>query len=124
MFDWVPLRKLGLTLVFGGMLLVAAIRPAPAAATSVHAPSPQADPALCDAVDAMPVAECAALVALYTATDGANWLDNTNWLQVDGGVTPCNWSGVTCADGHVTGLDLPRNASRGSVPPPWRTWTP
>ncbi|MEZ4560492.1 MAG: hypothetical protein R2854_29335 [Caldilineaceae bacterium] len=55
-------------------------------------------------------------MALYTATDRVNWLDNTNWLQVDGGVTPCNWSGVTCADGHVTGLELPRNGLTGSVP--------
>lgn len=45
-----------------------------------------------------------ALVALYHATDGPNWVDNTNWLtdaRLD------EWYGVdTDAAGRVVGLDL------------------
>ena len=46
----------------------------------------------------------AALVALYNATDGPNWVDNTNWLTV-GPVG--EWYGVdTNADARVVGIDL------------------
>ena len=40
-------------------------------------------------------AECEALVALYTNTNGGSWTDNTGWL-VDS--TPCTWFGVSCED--------------------------
>ena len=46
----------------------------------------------------------AALVALYEATDGPNWTDNTNWLT-DAPLE--EWYGVeTNTLGRVTGLDL------------------
>ena len=55
-----------------------------------------------------------ALVALYNATDGANWSDNSNWLSVDAVST---WHGVTIdADGFVTGLSLASNGLSGSIP--------
>ena len=46
----------------------------------------------------------AALVALYEATDGPNWVNSENWLTD----TPLStWYGVeTDASGHVVGLDL------------------
>ena len=54
------------------------------------------------------------LVALYNATDGDNWTDNTNWL----GDEPLgDWHGVTTdADGQVTGLSLGRNNLTGAIP--------
>ena len=46
----------------------------------------------------------AALVALYNATDGPNWVDNTNWLT---DAPLVEWYGVeTDASGRVIGLDL------------------
>ena len=51
-----------------------------------------------------PVNDSLALVAIYNATNGANWNDNTNWLTSD---SYENWLGVTAnADGCVTHLDL------------------
>ena len=46
----------------------------------------------------------AALVTLYNATDGANWLNNENWLTA---AQLGNWYGVaTDGQGRVTGLNL------------------
>ena len=55
-----------------------------------------------------------ALVALYNATDGANWTDSTNWLSNE----PLkNWHGVsTTVDGQVTRLYLPENGLNGTIP--------
>ncbi|WP_419937580.1 Ig-like domain-containing protein [Candidatus Palauibacter sp.] len=45
-----------------------------------------------------------ALVALYNATDGPNWVDNTNWLT---DAPLGEWYGVDAdASGRVVGLDL------------------
>ena len=56
-----------------------------------------------------------ALVALYNATDGANWTDNTNWLSDE----PLgDWHGVTTDDqGRVTELDFRGNQLSGTIPP-------
>ena len=57
-----------------------------------------------------------ALVALYNATDGANWTDSTNWLN--DGVPLNSWHGVTTdAEGRVTVLSLHGNNLAGSIPP-------
>ena len=53
-----------------------------------------------------------ALVALYNATDGPNWADNTNWLS-EGPIG--EWYGVT-ADGRVSHLDLNHNNLSGPIP--------
>ena len=55
-----------------------------------------------------------ALVALYNATDGASWRDNTNWLSDE----PIGeWFGVTTApDGRVVELDLSLNQLSGGIP--------
>ena len=46
------------------------------------------------------------LIELYSATDGANWTNNTNWLS-DRPIR--EWHGVTNdANGRVTGLYLPQ----------------
>ena len=56
----------------------------------------------------------AALVALYNATDGANWLNNRNWLS-NGPMG--EWHGVTTdSDGRVTRLDLRHNQLTGEIP--------
>ena len=56
----------------------------------------------------------AALVALYEATDGANWADNTNWLSTEG---LSAWYGVTTdGNGRVTELDLDDNRLSGAIP--------
>ncbi len=56
----------------------------------------------------------AALVALYNATDGANWTDNTNWLTD----TPIfQWYGVSAdAAGRVCALNLHGNGLSGEIP--------
>ena len=56
----------------------------------------------------------AALVALYNATDGANWRNNRNWLS---DAPMGGWDGVTTDnDGRVTHLDLPYNQLTGGIP--------
>ena len=57
----------------------------------------------------------AALGALYNATDGENWRDNTNWLNDD---VPFNeWYGVdTDASGRVTVLIFHGNNLTGTIP--------
>jgi Leucine-rich repeat (LRR) protein/PKD repeat protein len=54
-----------------------------------------------------------ALVALYTATDGANWTDHTNWMSDN----PVNtWNGITVTDERVTGIQLESNHLNGTLP--------
>ena len=58
--------------------------------------------------------DLAVLTALYNATDGANWDDNTNWLSEQ----PLQyWKGVTInSEGRVTQLDLFLNQLSGDIP--------
>jgi gliding motility-associated-like protein/uncharacterized delta-60 repeat protein len=53
-----------------------------------------------------------ALIALYTATDGANWTDNTGWLSAD----ESTWVGITVTGCDVTDISLPGNNLIGSLP--------
>ena len=55
-----------------------------------------------------------ALVALYEATDGDNWIDNANWLSD----RPLgDWHGVgTDRHGRVVAIDLYRNGLGGPIP--------
>ena len=54
-----------------------------------------------------------ALVALYQATDGPNWINSTNWLSDQ----PLGaWHGVTAHNGEVTRLDLGGNGLSGRIP--------
>lgn len=60
-------------------------------------------------------ADRAALVALYQATDGAQWRDNRNWLSDQ---PPEEWEGVaTDGSGRVVALDLSFNRLSGPIPP-------
>ncbi len=72
------------------------------------------------------VVEEAALTALYNATDGPNWTDDSNWLEKDpfgrgrDHDDPFSWwHGVTTDHntGVVTGLWLPDNGLKGRLPP-------
>jgi hypothetical protein len=84
-------------------------------ADALAAPQQQAA-ALCQQVSDIPISECEALVALYKATAGPEWLTSTNWLMVSDTVSPCDWYGVSCANGQVTALDLTGNRLTGSLP--------
>lgn len=53
-----------------------------------------------------------ALVALYQATGGANWSDNTSWLT---GAVP-EWFGVEVTADRVTQVDLNSNNLTGQLP--------
>ena len=56
-----------------------------------------------------------ALIALYNATAGDNWTNNTNWLGAEG--TECSWFGVQCDfGGNVSNLTLRENNLIGSLP--------
>jgi gliding motility-associated-like protein len=55
-----------------------------------------------------------ALVALYNATDGANWLTNTNWLTASPVST---WFGVSSSGNRVIQVDLNDNNLVGTLPP-------
>ena len=56
----------------------------------------------------------AALEALYNATGGATWTDNTNWLSA---MALSEWHGVsTDATGRVTNLYLTDNNLSGEIP--------
>ena len=55
-----------------------------------------------------------ALEALYDATDGPNWTDNTNW-ETDAPLG--DWFGVTTdGEGRVVGLELNSNGLTGRIP--------
>ena len=58
----------------------------------------------------------AVLVQVHSATDGANWTNNTNWLSEDHFIR--EWYGVTNdANGRVHGLFLWDNQLAGEIPP-------
>ncbi|NWF90019.1 MAG: T9SS type A sorting domain-containing protein [Ignavibacteriaceae bacterium] len=54
-----------------------------------------------------------ALVALYNSTDGANWVDKTNWLT---GPVP-TWFGITVTGDRVTKVEIRWNNLVGQIPP-------
>ncbi len=65
---------------------------------------------------AIPSAERNFLLALYTSTSGASWLDKTGWNGPVG--TECNWYGITCNNdaSNVTRIVLNNNKLAGSLP--------
>ncbi|MBK1647726.1 RHS repeat-associated core domain-containing protein [Rhabdochromatium marinum] len=75
---------------------------------------------------AIPASERAALIALYDATDGENWIDKTGWLGAVG--TECGWEagtgqgwyGVYCSSdangSHVVAIEIIGNQLGGSIP--------
>ena len=83
-------------------------------------PAPQEGPTAALEPPATPFPETSAetdreaLVALYNATDGPNWTNNTGWLTE----APIGeWHGVVVnQDGRVRELQLARNQLRGEIP--------
>ena len=70
---------------------------------------------LVDGASSCAARDRAALEALYNATGGPNWTNNTNWLDKNQPLT--NWHGVTVdGNGCVTELRLPANQLTGSIP--------
>lgn len=67
----------------------------------------------CGAQIAVPVDQCEALVAIYQATNGPEWVNQTGWL-VDTNV--CQWYGVSCNAGTIVALDLYGNNLAGPLP--------
>ncbi|MBL7850121.1 MAG: VCBS repeat-containing protein [Cyclobacteriaceae bacterium] len=61
----------------------------------------------------VPAAQRNALIALYNATDGANWTDNTGWLSAD----ESTWYGVSVTGCDITGIALDGNNLVGTIPP-------
>ena len=59
-----------------------------------------------------------ALVALYNATGGDNWMNKTNW-NIDGtaGDVSSDWYGVTVSGGRVVEINLISNNLVGDIPP-------
>lgn len=76
----------------------------------VYATAPFFD---CGGVRGLPAVECQALVTLHQTTGGTGWSNSANWLSTN---VPCEWSGVACADGHVTDLYLAYNGLSGPLP--------
>ena len=62
-----------------------------------------------------------ALVALYNATGGTEWDNDTNWSSSsEEAPTPeelRSWHGVSVSGGRVTSLDLSNNGLEGPIPP-------
>ena len=68
----------------------------------------------CDNVADISTGECNALVDLYTATDGDNRDDNSNWFTSN---YACTWNGVDCKWGStVRWLILKNNYLSGAIP--------
>ena len=74
---------------------------------------PIGPPVVTDGGAAGGAADRVALVALYNATDGPNWRNNTNWLSTKSLST---WYGVTVSNWEVTGLNLSGNKLSGTIP--------
>ena len=66
----------------------------------------------------VPQSERDALIALYNATDGPNWTNNTNWNT---SYPVSSWYGVTVGNmngqDHVTHISLSQKQLSGMLPP-------
>ena len=57
------------------------------------------------------------LIQAYDAMGGTTWRTSTGWRST---ISYCNWTGVVCdSAGNVSGLDLPENSLRGTIPEAW-----
>ena len=87
--------------------------------TRLCAPRDVAFQSWLEGIAAKTVANCSELereilAALYSATDGPGWTNNTNWLSE---ASLSNWYGIsTDANGYVTGISLEDNDLRGILP--------
>ena len=88
-------------------------------ATPTHEPTPTAVPTATPTYEPTPTPRTSLdrdlLVALYNATDGPNWANNSKWLSED---PVGEWYGVsTDTSERVTRLNLGRNQLSGHIPP-------
>lgn len=52
---------------------------------------------------------------MYQKLDGEKWENQDKWLQTD---RLCGWFGISCIfEGLVTGIQLPANGLKGTIPP-------
>lgn len=72
--------------------------------------------------ESIPSEERQALIALYNATGGPEWKDNSGWLGGPG--TECEWHGVDCVHAEqqgagltVNAISLGQNKLVGTIPP-------
>ena len=77
----------------------------------------------CTQISDVPQSECQALVEFYTRTNGANWLNKTNWLSEQQTQLCGVWHGIYCDNGHVTTLHLSQNRLTGALPAKLRDLT-
>jgi len=54
-----------------------------------------------------------ALIALYDATNGDNWTQNTDWKTTE---PVDSWYGISVSGAHITGIDLSSNQLSDSIP--------
>jgi Leucine-rich repeat (LRR) protein len=66
----------------------------------------------CKKAMGIPKKECKALVTFYDDTLGAKWTNNSGWKATN---SPCDWYGVNCRGGKVTGLALRSNNLKGTI---------
>jgi hypothetical protein len=66
----------------------------------------------CSAQTSIPATQCLALIAMYDGYTNNAWRTDGSLVR---GTDPCGWSGVTCADGAVTGLTLVNLQGKGSI---------
>lgn len=115
---WTRGHRLALTVssaLLALLALLVLLRPPALLASAAPPPDRQAQAAGCSTVTAVAARECDALVEFYSATNGAGWLSNTNWLIFDA-AAPCTWYGVACSGGRVAELILPANHLSGTLP--------
>ena len=99
---WVFMPLVASTLVAALWFGLLSLAPAPAWAQM---------PFSCANVSEIPQSHCNALVALYSSTDGSNWLTKTGWLQTN---TPCSWYGILCREGQLE-INLQNNHLTGTL---------
>jgi hypothetical protein len=85
-------------------------------ATLARVSSAIAISAVSTSVHAIPASERQALLDLYTSTQGASWINRSNWNGAAG--TECTWYGVFCGVGgaNVVQIALFDNHLTGSLP--------
>jgi Leucine-rich repeat (LRR) protein len=67
----------------------------------------------CSTVTVVPIIECQALVDLYESTNGAEWFNNTNWLE---GLDVSTWYGISVTEGHISLIEMNGNNLVGDLP--------
>ena len=100
---WTRRRMLALatsSALLACLTLLILLQPPALLASAAPQPNRQAQVTGCSTVTAVAARECDALVEFYTATNGAGWLNSTNWLAFDASA-PCTWHGVSLSLIHI-----------------------